>query len=136
MKKNYKNYLLMSLMLVIVALIVGNCGGGDDTGAVPNVSGNSAQTQNLVSKEVSGYIFWAGSIPSPEGGNTERFVVLDNPLTGEENFLSELSSYLQEENPDAWASSEVQSVYTQLSSEMAGWKPLKEWNANANLPGF
>jgi len=133
MSKNYRNYFLLSVVLVLIALIVGNCGGGDDTGAVPNVSGNSAQTQNLVSKEVSGYIFWAGSIPSPEGGNTERFVILDNPLTGEENFLSELSFYLQEENSDAWASSEVQSVYTQLSSEMAGWKPLKEWNANANL---
>jgi len=133
MSKNYRNYFLLSVMLIFIALIVGNCGGGSDTGAVPNVSGNSAQTQNLVNKEVSGYIFWAGSIPSSEGGTTERFVVLDNPLTGEENFLTELSSYLQEETPEVWASSEVQAIYSQLSSEMAGWKPLKEWNGNANL---
>lgn len=133
MRKVYRNYVFLSVVLVIIALIVGNCGGGNDTGTVPNVSGNSAQTQNLVSKEVSGYIFWAGSIPSPEGGNTERFIVLDNPLTGEESFLTELSSYLQEEVSEAWASSEVQAIYSQLSSEMAGWKSLKEWNGNANL---
>ncbi len=132
MVKSSCNYLYISLLLVIVTLIVANCGGGSDTGAVPGVP--QQQTEEFVTKDVSGYIYYS---PSPEDTEGEKkFVILNAPLAGEDSFLNQLSSYYQEANPDFWNTSEMQSLYGTMSSEMGKWIPLPAYSPDARLYGI
>jgi len=111
---------------------VANCGGGSDTGAVPGVP--QGQMEQFITKDVSGYIYYS---PSPEDSEVDKkFVILNAPLTGDDSFLSQLSSYYQETNPDFWNSSEMQSLYGTMSSEMGKWLPLPSYSPDARLYGI
>jgi len=115
-----------------MTLIVANCGGGSDTGAVPGVP--QQQTEQFITKDVSGYIYYS---PSPEDSEIDkRFVILNAPLTGDDSFLNQLSSYFQESNPEFWNSSEMQALYGTMSSEMAKWIPLPAYSPDARLYGI
>ncbi len=127
-----KNYFYISLLLVIMTLIVASCGGGSDTGAVPGIP--QSQTEQFITKDISGYIYYS---PSPEDSEVDKkFVILNAPLAGEDSFLNQLSSYFQEANPDFWNSSEMQSLYGTMSSEMGKWIPLPAYSPDARLYGI
>ena len=114
-------YYFITLLLLLLSAILVSCGGGSDTGAVP--SGVNQDTGSLlVQKEVSGYIFATGR----EEEDTQRFVILDSPLSGEDAFLNQVSSFLEEEYPDDWANPETEELFGKLSSEVSGWQPLSE----------
>jgi len=126
------SYFTISLLLIIIALVVANCGGGSDMGAVPGIP--QSQSEQFVTKNISGYIYYA---PSPEDSEeNKRFVILNAPLAGEDSFLSQLSSYYQESNPDFWSSAEMQVLYGTMDSEMTKWLPLPAYNPEACLYGI
>lgn len=135
MRKVYKNYFLLSLLVIIIGLIVGNCGGGDDTGAVPDVSGNSTQTQNLVSKDVSGFVYATSSLSSSKDGEEEEtsFSILDIPLSGEEGFIAQVNEYIQEDTSSKRSSPETEELLTAFTEETSQYQPLPVWNSAANI---
>jgi len=134
MSKNYRNYFLLSVVLVLIALIVGNCGGGDDTGAVPNVSGNSGITQNLVSKDVSGFVYTNSSLSSKDGEEEEIvFSILDIPLSGENGFIAQVNEYIQGDSSSKGSSPETEELLTAFTEETGQYQPLPVWNSAANI---
>jgi len=46
------SYFTISLLLIIIALVVANCGGGSDTGAVPGIP--QSQSEQFMTKNISG----------------------------------------------------------------------------------
>jgi len=118
-------YLIFSLLLIGLAITIASCGGGSDvTGIVP---GGVPETEQLIQKTVSGFIY---NIP---GQSVDRFIIIDCSISGEESFLNQMSSYLQNNYPDIWSSVEIQELFNQLTSEMAGWQILPQYNPDALL---
>jgi len=135
MKKIFRNYIVLSVMLILIALIVGNCGGGDDTGAVPDVSGNSTQTQNLVTKDVSGFVYATSSLSASKDGEEEEtvFSILDIPLSGEEGFIAQVNEYIQEDTSSKGSSPETEELLVAFTEEAGQYQPLPVWNSAANI---
>ena len=131
MKNPQVKFLTLSLILLLSAILIVNfgCGGSDSTGAIP---GNLSQgtTVQLVSREVSGYIFATNGLSSSRAGEevSQRFVVLDVPLTGEDAFLNQVSSALQEDYPEDWNNPKMQELFNKLSAELSGWQSLSAIN--------
>ena len=129
MKSKSYFYSLIPLFLLILSVILVSCGGSDSTGVIPgNIS--QAPAVQLVSKEVSGYIFATNGLTSSRAGEevSQRFVILDVPLSGEDAFLSQVSSTLQEEHPEDWSNPKMQELFNKLSAELSGWQPLSAIN--------
>ena len=88
MKSKSYFYSLIPLFLLIISVVLVSCGGSDSTGVIPgNIS--QAPSVQLVSKEVSGYIFATNGLTSSQAGEevSQRFVILDVPLSGEDAFF-------------------------------------------------
>lgn len=117
-----KIYLLIPLFLIILSLFFASCG-GNNTGALPEIS----QQPQMVQKSVFGYIF---HLPA-QGVND--FIIIDAPVSGDDSFLNQMKSYLETNYPEVWNSAEIQSIYNQLSEEIADWQPLPEYNPGAQL---
>lgn len=135
MKKIYRNYIVLSVMLILIALIISNCGGGDDTGAMPNVSGNPGITQNLVSKDVSGFVYATSSLSASKDGEDEEtlFSILDIPLTGEDGFIAQVNEYIQGDSSSKGSSPETEELLTAFTEETGQYQPLPVWNSAANI---
>jgi len=119
------SYLTFSLLLIGLAITIASCGGGSDvTGIVP---AGITETEQMVQKTVSGFIY---NIP---GQSVDRFIIIDCSISGEESFLNQMSSYLQNNYPDIWNTAEIQELFNQLAGEMAGWQTLPKYNPGALL---
>jgi len=127
-----KNYFALPLILLTVALIVSNCGGGSDTGIIPAVS-SPADAPDLVSKDVKGYIFHSASLSSSEEGEEENFTVLELPVSGEDGFINQLNEYIQSNPSSKSGSSEMDELLNAFTEEAGGFVPLNSWNSGAGL---
>jgi len=135
MRKIYKNYFVLSLLLILIGFIAGNCGGGDDTGAVPDVSGNPGSTQNLVSKDVSGFVYATSplSVSKDEGEEETLFSILDIPINGEDGFISQVNEYIQEDTSSKGTSPETEELLAAFTEEAGQYQPLPVWNSAAHI---
>ncbi len=132
MKKAYLNYLVIPMLLLIVGIILSSCGGGEDGYVNPGLQGEPSN--QLISKEVSGYIYHTGSSASSETGEIkEKFIILSSPARGDDSFLSQLWGYFEETSPDSLNSQEMQNLHSRLAVEMENYVPLPEWNPSAQL---
>lgn len=101
MKKIQMKYLAFSFAIFITALFILNfgCGGNDSSGVIPDVSGTAGQSQTLITKDVSGFVYANSSLSSKDGEDEETvFSILDIPINGEEGFIAQVNEYIQSDS--------------------------------------
>jgi len=120
--------------LVMLVLFLSNCGGSSDNGAIPDVASPQQTQQNLVNKDISGYVYHVSSLSSSETDEEEEdFSILEVPITSEDGFITQVNEYFQTE-PSSRAGSpervELQNAFTEKTSCFV---PLNSWNSGATL---
>ena len=135
-----KLFLCVSILttLLVVSLILVSCGGGSDSGAIPDITNqgqNTTENQNLVTKDVTGFVYATGSISSSEAGEeeTNNFVVMEIPMTGEDGFPEQVSEYIREEVSSKANSPEMEELLDAFIEEAGQYQPLPAWNSSAGL---
>lgn len=130
-----KNYVITLILLIIVALFMVNCGGGEsNSGVIPNIPGGSTEGQNLVTKDISGYIYHINSSFSKDGEEeTDDFVILDAEIGGEEGFAGQINSFARDSSSSKTVSSETEELLNAFNEEVSAFTSLPAWNSGAGL---
>jgi len=136
MKKIQMKYLAFSLAIFITALFILNfgCGGNDSSGVIPDVSGTAGQSQTLITKDVSGFVYANSSLSSKDGEDEETvFSILDIPINGEEGFIAQVNEYIQSDSSSRGSSPETEELLNAFTEETSQYQPLPVWNSAANI---
>jgi len=124
---------IILLFLIILILSLSNCGGSSDNGAIPDVA-SPQQNQNLVNKEISGYVYHVSSLSSSEMEEEEEdFSILEVPVTGEDGFITQVNEYFQTEPSSRADSPETVELQNAFTEEASCYVPLNSWNSGATL---
>jgi len=123
--------ILLSFLLAII--LIAGCGGDNSTysGVIatatppPVISAATATPVPTVMAEVSGYVY---TIPSTDPEGTNGVIITDVPVNttdsaGNASLVSQVSTYLQSEEPTEWATSNCQEAYNQLTTVLSGCQP-------------
>jgi len=122
------------LFLVMLILSLSNCGGSSDNGAIPDIASPQQTGQNLVNKDISGYVYHISSFSSSETEDEEEnFSILEVPITGEEGFIAQVNEYFQTEPSSRTNSPETDELLNVFTEEASCFVPLNSWNSGANL---
>lgn len=121
MKSKTFYFLLVSILLLTLSFIISSCGGGNNTGAIPNITQDTNQPV-FSPRNVTGYIYW---MPS-----SEAFIVLE---TSGDDFISQMGEYCTQNYSSLFASQEQQDLYNKLKKEIDTWQPLPAYNSSAGL---
>jgi len=123
-------YLSLLLLILTGIILCYGCGGGDNSGIVPNNVINPNTTDNqvnniistttpvLVTKPAQGYLIVTNSV-TDEGDNVENLDILDVPAnnideTGNQTFIQQVADTLKED-PLIWNSPQMQDLYNTLN---------------------
>jgi len=132
LKVSQKYSIVVSLVLLSIILISG-CGGDSSnySGVIatatppPVISSATATPVPTVMSDVSGYVY---NITSTDPEGTNGVIITDVPVNttdsaGNASLISQVSTYMQSEEPTEWATSNCQEAYSQLITALSGCQP-------------
>ena len=131
LKSGNKYIILLSIIMTII--IIAGCG-GENSGYAGTIStqtpppvfiASTATPVPTVIADISGYVY---NITSTDEG-TNGVIIVDVPInttdsSGNASLLTQVSTYLQEEEPIEWATSSCQESYNELVTALSGSQPL------------
>jgi hypothetical protein len=131
LKSGNKYIILLSIIMTII--IIAGCG-GENSGYAGTIStqtpspvfiASTATPVPTVIADISGYAY---NITSTDEG-TNGVIIVDVPInttdsSGNASLLTQVSTYLQEEEPIEWATSSCQESYNELVTALSGSQPL------------
>jgi len=121
------------ILLLVTLIFISGCGGDNSnySGVIatatppPAYISSTATPVPTVMADISGYAY---TLPSTDPEGTNGLLITDVPVNttdaaGNAPLISQVSTYLQQEEPSEWATSDCQEAYNQLTTVLAGCQP-------------